>query len=338
MKKLINYLLLIPLVCLMGACKSSQTGQKDTMTASSELISSVTMKALIIDGQNNHDMWPKTTVMMKQYLEESGMFSVDVERTAFTWKGDVYFPEYSLGKKTEAQEKPMADPNYSPDFSAYDVVISNFGWNAADWPQATQRALEEFVGGGGGLVIVHAADNSFPEWLEFNKMIGIGGWGGRTEKSGPYIYYSNNGELMRDDSEGRGGSHGPQHEFQIQIRDQTHPITQGMPEQWMHTEDELYDRLRGPAENMTVLATAYSSLKKKGTGRHEPMMMVLNYGQGRVFHTPMGHADYSMECVGFIVTLLRGTEWAATGKVTQTTLPEDFPNAQESKKRDFIRK
>ena len=30
------------------------------------------LKALILDGQNNHDVWPKSTVMMKQYLEESG--------------------------------------------------------------------------------------------------------------------------------------------------------------------------------------------------------------------------------------------------------------------------
>ena len=42
------------------------------------------MKALIIDGQNNHGMWPKTTVMMKKYLEESGLFTVDVKRTAYT--------------------------------------------------------------------------------------------------------------------------------------------------------------------------------------------------------------------------------------------------------------
>lgn len=338
MTKLTNYLLLASLIFALSACKSSKTGQNSQANASSELVSAGKLKALIIDGQNNHDMWPRTTVMMKQYLEESGLFSVDIERTAYTWKGDVYFPEYSLNKKTEAMEKPQADPDYKPDFSKYNVVISNFGWNAAPWPRETQIALEQYVAGGGGFVVIHAANNSFPKWTEFNKMIGLGGWGDRTEKDGPYVYYSKNNELMRDDSPGRGGSHGPQHEFQIQIRDDSHPITAGMPELWMHTQDELYDRLRGPAENMTVLATAYSSLKQKGTGRNEPMLMVLDYGQGRVFHTPMGHADYSMKCVGFIVSFLRGTEWAATGKVTQTTIPEDFPSPQASSKREFIRK
>ena len=64
-------------------------------------------------------------------------------------------------------------------------------------------------------------------------------------------------------------------------------------------------------------------------------MMTIDYGKGRVYHTPMGHADYSCECVGFITTLIRGTEWAATGKVTLTEVPSDFPKATESSARKF---
>ena len=99
--------------------------------------------------------------------------------------------------------------------------------------------------------------------------------------------------------------------------------------------DELYDRLRGPAEKMHVLATAYSDKETGGTGRHEPMMMTIDYGQGRVYHTPMGHADYSMECVGFILTFQRGAQWAATGKVTLSDIPDDFPDAQTVRQRSF---
>ena len=102
----------------------------------------------------------------------------------------------------------------------------------------------------------------------------------------------------------------------------------------MHTKDECYDRLRGPAENLTVLATAYCSIEEGGTGRHEPMLMTIQYGEGRVFHTTLGHEDYSFESVGFISTFLRGAEWAATGEVT-IPIPEDLPTAEESLARPF---
>ncbi len=168
-------------------------------------------------------------------------------------------------------------------------------------------------------------------------MIGLGGWGNRTEKDGPYVYFNDKDEEIRDMSPGKGGAHGPQHEYQIQIRNPEHPITKGMPLKWLHTKDELYEQLRGPAENMEILATAYASPEFKGTGRHEPAMMVLNYGKGRIFHNIMGHVDYSVQCVGFITSMLRGSEWAATGKVT-IPIPEDFPNATKTSSRDFQNK
>ena len=102
----------------------------------------------------------------------------------------------------------------------------------------------------------------------------------------------------------------------------------------MHERDERYDRLRGPAKNMTVLATAYSDPDTGGSGRHEPMLMAIQFGKGRVFHTTLGHGAYSRECVGFIATLQRGTEWAATGKVTQP-VPDDFPTADRKRGRPF---
>ena len=86
---------------------------------------------------------------------------------------------------------------------------------------------------------------------------------------------------------------------------------------------------------MTVLATAFAAKKYKGTERHEPMMMTIEYGKGRIYHTPMGHAGYSMECVGYITTFIRGTEWAATGQVTLTDIPDDFPTMDKSSGREF---
>ena len=307
------------------------------------------VRALIIDGQNNHGVWPKTTAMMKDYLEQTGLFEVTVARTAFTWQGPHSDNDATLGKErregllsaypiaglsTSVVSEPAPDPNFRPDFSDYDVVISNFGWRAAPWPKETQTALEMFVSGGGGLVLTHAADNSFGDWDAFNKMIGLGGWGDRNEKTGPYVYFNKAGQLIRDTTAGAAGSHGKQYAFLITMRDTTHAITKGMPTAWLHATDELYDRLRGPAQGMKVLATAFSDIVANdspfsdftGTDRHEPMAMTIAYGNGRIFHTPLGHADYSWECVGLITLFQRATEWAATGKVT-LPIPEDFPTA-----------
>ncbi len=268
------------------------------------------MKALIVDGQNNHRVWPTTTKMMKKYLEQTGLFTVDVATTA---------PDGT-------------DPNFKPKFSDYDVVVSNY--NGAPWPEETQRAFVDYVKNGGGFVVVHAADNAFSKWREYNEMIGLGGWGGRNQKSGPYVYLDEQGKLVRDTSQGGGGHHGAQHPFTVVVRDDEHPVTRGMPSSWLHAQDELYDKLRGPAAGMRILATAYADPNKGGTGRNEPMILTVKYGEGRVFHTPMGHAEYSQECVGFIVTLQRGAEWAATGKVTQP-IPEDFPTAEKVSQRKF---
>lgn len=294
------------------------------------------IKVLIVDGQNNHDVWPKSTIMMKQYLEETGLFSVEIARSNYLWKSQrekSFLPLAGVEEK-ETSENPKTDPKFCPKFNKYDVVISNFGWKAADWPVKTQKSFEKFVQKGGGFVSVHAADNSFPTWKGYNEMIGLGGWGDRNEKDGPYVYYSNEGKLIVDPSAGSCGAHGPQNELPITIRVTDHPITKGMPLNWLTGKDECYAKLRGPALNMTILATAKDPSSKPPTNRHEPILMVVNYGKGRIFHTTLGHDDYSFENVGFIVSLLRGTEWAATGKVSQD-IPKDFPTSTAATSRTF---
>ncbi|MFK7909770.1 MAG: ThuA domain-containing protein [Akkermansiaceae bacterium] len=297
------------------------------------------MKALIMDGQNNHAVWPKSTLMMRQYLRETGMFEVDIARTASIWKWEreeKYLPLAGVGE-SKKEKKSLPDPNYAPDFSKYDVIISNFGYNAAAWPDKTKKAFEDYMKNGGGLVVVHAANNSWGDWPEYNKMIGLGGWGGRNQKSGPYVYYDANGKIVRDDGPGRCGAHGPQSEFMITMRNQEHPVTKGLPDFWTHTKDECYSLLRGPGKNMTILATAADTPKLKKEGRNEPMLMVLDYHKGRVFHTTLGHDVPAFEGVGFIVTFLRGAEWAATGKVTQK-IPADFPSKGKATSRPFTLK
>src|SRR5690606_31171284 len=88
------------------------------------------LKALIVDGQNNHGIWPKTTAMMKDYLEQTGMFEVDVARTRFVWQGPHNDGDPNLGEAKRKQllslypvgansdyiktDKPTPDPDFKP--------------------------------------------------------------------------------------------------------------------------------------------------------------------------------------------------------------------------------
>ncbi|MWW25623.1 ThuA domain-containing protein [Algibacter wandonensis] len=294
------------------------------------------IKVLIVDGQNNHTVWPKSTIMMKQYLEETGMFTVDIARTKYLNNSEENKDWLALANVGEGIEgKPKTDPGFNPKFSKYDVVISNFGYKAASWPEKVQKKFEKYIKKGGGFVSVHAADNSFPEWTAYNEMIAIGGWGGRTEKHGPYLYVDKDNKPKKDYSPGKGGTHGKREAFAVTNYNTEHPITKGMPKVWMHAPDECYAFLRGPAENVTILSTAVSTKKKPGLEQKEPVAMVVDYGKGRIFHTTLGHDTKSFECVGFITLLKRGVEWAATNKVTQIELPADFPSADNVSTRNF---
>jgi len=270
------------------------------------LLSAAPIRVMLLDGQSGgtyHD-WRATTPVLKQELEETGLFQVDVV-TAPVSGGDF--------------------SSFHPDFSKYQVIVQNL--DSPEWPADLMASFEQYMKNGGGLVVVHAADNAFPKWKDFNAMIGIGGWRGRNEAAGPMWYYQD-GKLVSDPKPGNAGSHGQRLPFVVTARDPQHPILKGLPPVWMHAADELYATLRGPGENMKVLATAHSEPSNHGTGHDEPMLMVLSYGKGRVFHTTMGHDVAALKCVGFITTYQRGAEWAATGKVTQK-VPSDFPTADK---------
>lgn len=263
------------------------------------------IKTLLITGQNNHN-WQVSHVVLKQILENSGRFDVDF----------VISPE---------QGKDMS--GFVLDFSPYQLVVLDY--NGDSWPEETNRRFLEYVQNGGGVVIYHAADNAFSKWPEFNKICALGGWEGRNENSGPYVYWKD-GKLVKDSSAGPGGSHGRQHEYVLNGRDKVHPVVKGLPLKWRHAKDELYYRMRGPGNIRDILYTAYSDKETNGSGREEPLVFTVDYGNARIFHTMLGHAgattedNIAMQCTGFQVLLLRGAEWAATGKVTQK-VPKDFP-------------
>ena len=184
-------------------------------------------------------------------------------------------------------------------FAPYDVLLVNYNdykqtagpW----WDDRARESMLDFVRTGKGLVSYHASNNAFWGWQEYDKLVG-GTW--------------------RDTA-----GHAPYHAYTVKIVDTEHPITKGLPASFAET-DELYHQL-SLQPNIHILATAWDDPKNCwkpgegcGTGKDEPLIWTLEYGVGRVFQTALGHDVKAMQGAGFQATLVRGTEWAATGKVT----------------------
>ncbi len=273
------------------------------------------IKTMLLTGQSSQfHNWAVSSVVLKRILDEAGRFDTTV---------------------VASPAKGADMSGFKPSFAGYSVVVLDY--EGDDWPAETRQAFAEYVRNGGGLVLVHAADNAFPKWQEFLEISGVGGWGGRDESWGPKVRWRD-GRIVLDGTTPGNAMHPARHDFLVVTRAPDHPIMKGLPAQWLHANDEIYSQLRGPAKSLQVLATASAdpAKTKNGTGENEPMFMTIQYGKGRVFHNTLGHVGPketdpvpSMNSVGFIVSIQRGTEWAATGRVTQT-VPKDFPTADRT--------
>ncbi len=229
-------------------------------------------------------------------------------------------------------------------FSNYGLILSsNLGQN---WPESLKLNLDQYLSEGGNLVIIHQGVASHQDWPKFREMIGLG-WA--KSSAGQHMFWDDRDSLWIRTPlyHGVGAGHAKQHEFLVTVRSEEHPVVEGMPREWMHGMDELYHGMRGPAENIEILATAYSDKQMWGSGDHEPIAWTVNYRKGRVFVTVLGHFmkfenrweipgvdSYENEfkaiyCVGFQSLLARGAEWAATGKVT-LEIPGNFPSDKKS--------
>jgi hypothetical protein len=261
-------------------------------------------RALLIDGPSldGYD-WRQHTAAFQAILEAGGLFDVDVVTSPS--KGEDF-------------------SDFQPRFNRYKVVVLNYGGEG--WPLATLAALDKYLQDGGGVVALPAADSAFPQWPEYNLMIGVSAAANREKSAGPLWFYNKGNIEFDPTTPGPAGKNlPPGPPFKITIRNTEHPVTKGLPLEWLHAPDELAGNLRGPGKNMIVLGTAYSDPARGGTGRDEPDILALSYGKGRVFHMLLGHGAKAIESVDFQVLLARGAEWAATGKVKQT-VPADFPS------------
>jgi len=265
------------------------------------------IKVLIIDGYSNHD-WSYTTEVIKSLLIHSGFCEIDISTAPAN-----------------------NDPDYlrwNPDFSKYNVVIQNVNslGNGNTWPEKVRFSFENYIKQGGGMYVFHSANNSFPEWEEYNKMIGLG-W--RAHDQGHSIEIIDNKMVRINSGTGQRTSHGPRLDLVVKIL-KDHPINQGFPDEWKTPDIELYTYARGPALNIDVLSYAYDNK----TGMNWPVDWVVQYGKGRIYNATYGHLWHdermpqSIQCVGFQTSFLRAIQWLARRKVT-VKIPEKFPTRNE---------
>lgn len=241
------------------------------------------IQALIITGQNGHD-WRATTPLLRKMLEDTGRFEV---RVTEEFRGG--------GPATLAP---------------YDLVILNYYDGRKPelrWGAGPDQALLDYVKSGKGLLVYHFSVAAFDGWTEYEKIC-AGNW-----RPGQ-------------------GHHSPKHDFKVDVKDPDHPITRGLKKQFPQPNDELYANLRWqPAGTYHVLAAAwddhslYGGKARQpvpGPGLDHPMLWTVQYGQGRVFVTALGHDAPAISTPAFITTFTRGAEWAATGNVTLPVPPE----------------
>jgi len=242
--------------------------------AAAMLVQAQPIPALVVTGQNNHN-WQYTSRLLADTLDSTGRFRVAV---------------------TDDPATDLARPGFLGGFKVI-VLDYNDGGSGKRWGSDAEANFLRAVSGGTGVVAVHAANNAFKGWDQYEKMLGL---------------------MWRE-----GAGHGRIHEFEVEFVQADHPVLKGLPAMTAH-RDELYHGLTNPQKApYALLARAMSSKESGGTGAFEPMAITLAYGDGRVFATPLGHVwtgdDASKEIVcdpNFKALIARAAEWAATGEVT----------------------
>lgn len=265
------------------------------------------IRVLAIDGYSNHD-WRHTTECVVALLVGSGRCEVTVSTAPLNDS-----PEYE---------------SWRPDFRDFDVVVqicNSLGNNNA-WPAPVRKDFEEFVRSGGGLFVLHGANNSFAEWPAYNDMIGMG-W--RRPDQGAALEIVDGRVVRIPVGQGDKTNHGPRRDVVVH-RLADHPITHGYPPRWKTPDVEVYRFARGPAKNVTVLSYG----KDVKSGRYWPMEWTVSFGEGRVYNGTFGHVwknlrmPPGMQCVGWQTTFVRAIQWLAKREV-DFPIPPTFPTEDE---------
>ncbi|WP_219893006.1 ThuA domain-containing protein [Aquisediminimonas profunda] len=261
------------------------------------------LKVLIISGQNSYEHdWTGVDNMLRTLMQDTGRFDVRVTE------------DFDYGSLVQLK--------------AYDVVFLNYSsrWNYADpdqkiWNPEAFAALYQYVREGGGLVAYHSSFTWGRDIPEYKRLIGAAMEPGTSRRAPPGA-------------------------FPVHLVDRSHPVTAGLREfVWTYNDDMYTNMAFAPDAKIHVLATAHDAASAydhkltgpkypaaaytpeklkamKGIDADHPQVWVQDYGKGRVFSITLGHDEVSLHFQPLQTLILRGTEWAATGKVTLPVLDE----------------
>lgn len=255
------------------------------------------LKVLIISGQNTYEHdWTGVNNQLRTMMKDSGRFDVRVTED---------FDDGTLAM-----------------LKKYDVVFLNYAskWNYGDreqhlWSDTAFKALYDYVAQGGGLVAFHSSFTWGREIPEYKRLLGAVMVPGESRRAPPDA-------------------------FRVRIENVQHPIVQGLRRYiWSFMEDKYTNMSFDPTAKITVLATAFDDAgdyvpekagpkydfeaykaanvgRMRGMNAANPVVWVQDYGKGRVFSITLGHGPDTLQFDGVRTLINRGTEWAATGKVT----------------------
>jgi type 1 glutamine amidotransferase len=176
----------------------------------------------------------------------------------------------------------------TPAMRKYDVLIVNADRRDPEFKftKGQQEALLSYVKSGHGYVSIHGADNAAPDWVpEWRQMLGG--------------VYSHQG---LPDGKTKKGT------FLVKITDTASPVTQGLKD--FELKDELYYHMQMLHDVQPLATIDYA-------GGTWPVAWTRTYGEGRVFHTPLGHRDFGpgkddpLKNPNLAKLVIQGVDWVA---------------------------
>jgi len=144
-----------------------------------------------------------------------------------------------------------------------------------------KAALQQYIHNGGGFAGIHAATDCLYDWEWYGKLVGA--------------YFTKHPKIQQ---------------ATLQVTDQKHMTTKGLPATWQHT-DEWYNFKSISPDIKTLITVDEKSYTGGENGEVHPISWYQKFEGGRVFYTALGHTkeDYTTDTL-FKTHVLAGIKYA----------------------------